>query len=147
MWKPSHLLFLVACLAACLPGPSRLAAADVTVQVIAHPNRPQPLAVAEIRAIYLKQKLFWDDGAPIIPINLEAGSRVRELFSERVFGRSPRRLAAYWNQRYFEAGEFPPATLASQQAVLRFVSENPNAIGYIAGKQVDDSVAVVLVLE
>jgi hypothetical protein len=56
-------------------------------------------------------------------------------------------LATYWNQRYFEAGEFPPATLASQEAVLRFVSKNPNAIGYVTGEETSDSVAVVRVLK
>lgn len=147
MRKIRHFLFFAAYLVACLPWPLRLAAADVPVRVVAHPSRPQTLTVSEVRAIYLKQKLFWDDGEPIIPINLEAGSRARELFSERVFGRSTGRLAAYWNQRYFEAGEFPPATLASQEAVLRFVSENPNAIGYVTQEKPDDSVAVVLVLK
>ena len=99
-----------------------------------------------MRAIYLKQKLFWNDGSPIIPINREAGSAAREAFSQKLFGQDSRRLATYWNQRYFEAGEFPPATLASEEAVMRFVAGNENAIGYVLHDDVTENVAVVLVL-
>jgi len=116
------------------------------MKVIVHPTRASALTTGEVRAIYLKQKQFWDDGQPIVPINREAGSEARELFSEKIFGQDSTRLATYWNQRYFEAGEFPPATLASDEAVIRFVSENPNAVGYVTAQTVRDSAAVVLVL-
>lgn len=115
--------------------------------LIAHPTRAGRMTEADVRAIYLKRKRLWSDGQPIIPINREAGSDARELFSERVFGQSSRRLAAYWNQRYFEAGEFPPATLASEEGVVRFVSDNRNAIGYVTSADLADSVAAVLVLD
>jgi ABC-type phosphate transport system substrate-binding protein len=147
MRKTAQVLFLATCFAACLPWPARLDAADGPVKMIVHPSRANRMTTAEARAIYLKQKLFWDDGEPIIPINLNAGSEARELFSERVFGQGSRRLATYWNQRYFEAGEFPPATLASEEAVVRFVSDNANAVGYVTSESVGDSVVVVLVLE
>jgi ABC-type phosphate transport system substrate-binding protein len=137
--------FLVA---ACLLWTSRSGAADdVRLSVVVHPSRAGRLSAGEIRAIYLKQKLFWDDGRPIIPINLEAGSPARELFSTMLLGQDSRRLAAYWNQRYFEAGEFPPATLASEEAVLRFVAGNANAIGYVSAEDVGDSVSVAFVAQ
>ena len=122
-------------------------AADAPVRVIAHPDRGARLTAADVRAIYLKRRRLWPDGAPIIPINREAGSVARELFSQRVFGQGSRRLASYWNQRYFESGEFPPATMASDEAILRFVSQNPNAVGYITADDVGDDVSVVLVLD
>jgi ABC-type phosphate transport system substrate-binding protein len=129
---------------AALASPS--AASDGRVSVIVHPSRAGAITARDVRAIYLKQKLFWDDGAAIVAINREAGSVSRELFSAKVFGQSSRELAAYWNQRYFEAGEFPPATLASDDAVLRFVAANPNAIGYVVTEEVGSSVSVAIVL-
>ena len=146
MRTKAHALFRAACVASCLLSAGRLGASDVGVKVIVHPTRANGLTTGEARAIYLKQKLFWSDGQPIIPINREAGSEARELFSELVFGQGSRRLATYWNQRYFEVGEFPPATLASEDAVIRFVAGNENAIGYVSLEEVPDSVAVVLVL-
>jgi ABC-type phosphate transport system substrate-binding protein len=147
MRAKAQALFRVACLASCLLAARQLGASDVDVKLIAHPTRAHGLTKEEARAIYLKQRMFWTDGEPIIAINREAGSEARELFSERVFGQGSRRLTTYWNQRYFEAGEFPPATLASEAAVVRFVSENRNALGYVTAREVGDSVAVVLELE
>jgi len=133
-------------LVVCLLSPTQLGAEDPAVRVVVHPRRAGTLSESDVRAIYLKQQLFWNDGQPIVPINLEAGSPARERFSERLFGQGSRRLAAYWNQRYFEAGGFPPATLASEEAVLRFVAGNENAIGYVTADEVGDTVAAVLVL-
>jgi ABC-type phosphate transport system substrate-binding protein len=140
-------LAAAACLAAWLIFPVALGAAELRVKLIAHPTRAMKLSAGEARAIYLKKKVLWDDGRPIIPINREAGSPTREQFSNRIFGQDSRRLATYWNQRYFEAGEFPPATLASDEAVVRFVAGNENAIGYVTLDALTDSVTVVLVLE
>jgi ABC-type phosphate transport system substrate-binding protein len=142
-----HAFLVAGYLGFCLLLPSRLQASDVRVTLIAHPTRAGQLSKADVRAIYLKRKGLWNDGQPIIPINREAGSDARELFSERVFGRSSRRLAVYWNQRYFEAGEFPPSTLVSEEGVVRFVSDNRNAIGYVTNPNLPDSVVAVLVLE
>ena len=146
MRATAEALLLAACVALSALLPVRLGAADVVVKVIAHPTRAGKLSQAEVRAIYLEEKRFWSDGRAIIPINLEAGSPARELFSERIFGQGSRRLAAYWNQRYFEAGVLPPPTLASQEAVIRFVAGNENAVGYVTTEDVTNSVAVVLVL-
>jgi ABC-type phosphate transport system substrate-binding protein len=142
-----RVLASAACLAAWLIFPVALGATDPRVRVIAHPTRATKLSASEVRAIYFKRQMLWSDGRPIIPINREAGSVARELFSKRLFGQDSLRLATYWNQRYFEAGEFPPATLASEEAVVRFVAGNENAIGYVTREEVGDSVAVVLVLE
>ena len=44
---------------------------------------------------------------------------------------------------YFN-GVLPPATLASDEAVRRFVADEPRAIGYVRREAVDDSVRVVM---
>jgi hypothetical protein len=76
-----------------------------------------------------KQKLYWADGRAMVAITRESGSEAREHFSTAAFGQSSRRMADYGNRRYFDAGEFRPPTLASDDAVIRFVARNPNAIG------------------
>lgn len=147
MRRALHLWLAVAALTMGVLPSWPLGAEEVRVKVVTHRARAAQLSAGDVRAIYLKQKLLWSDGRPIVAINREAGSRAREVFSLRVFGQDSRRLGGYWNQRYYEAGEFPPATLASEEAVMRFVASNENAIGYITSDTVADSVAVVLVLE
>ena len=121
------------------------ASAAEPLAVIVCGDRGGQLTVGEVAQIYLKQRRFWGDGAPIVPVNRDAGSLVRRAFTRRVFGDRARRLAVYWNRQYFR-GVLPPATLASDEAVKRFVALEPNAIGYIRASQIDDSVSVVLYL-
>jgi ABC-type phosphate transport system substrate-binding protein len=146
MRHPAHAFALAIVLAGTLLWPLSSTASDAAVKVIAHPTRAGALTLADLRAIYLKQRLLWADGQPIIAINREAGSEARERFSAAVFGQNSRRLAEYWNQRYFEAGEFPPATLASDAAMVRFVAGNANAIGYVTLERIAGDVVVVLTL-
>ncbi len=143
MWRRS--LFAGGALVCWLALPM-LAEENPPVFVVAHPSRAADISKATLRAIFLRQRLFWEDGTPVIPINREAGSQARELFSKRLLGQGSRRLASYWNQRYFEAGEFPPATLASDEAVLRYVASKKNAIGYTTKAEPGDSVVVILTL-
>src|SRR5438034_881747 len=75
--------------------------ADVAIAVIVHPSRNQPLPLDDVARIFLKKQRFWDDGAPIVPLNREAESPLRERFSRRIFGMSSSALAAYWNDQYF----------------------------------------------
>lgn len=137
-------LFGVALLAAAeLFSAPFLHAAGAQIAVITHPERHARLTIEELRAIYLKQETFWDDGSPITAINRDAGTDVRESFSRQVFGRGSGALAAYWNERYIE-GIFPPPTLGSDEAVLKYVAANKNAIGYVPLGMVDATVRVVL---
>ena len=122
------------------------ASAGEPLVVIACGEREAQLTEGEVAQVYLKQRRFWDDGAPIVPVNRDAGSQVRRAFTRRVFGDRARRLAIYWNRQYYQ-GVLPPATLASDEAVKRFVALEPNAIGYIRASQVDESVTVILYLE
>jgi ABC-type phosphate transport system substrate-binding protein len=126
------------------------AAADggdrLRIAVIVHPDRREHLDPEEVASIFLRKRRFWDDGAPIIPLNREAGSGLREHFSRLVLGVGSAELSAYWNQQYFH-GTLPPATLSSSEAMKRFVAQERNAIGYTGAEAVDSSVRAALILE
>ena len=135
MSVPTMMLGLLIILAAASP-----AYAEELV-VIVHAERTVEPSVQDIAQIYLKKRRFWSDGAPIVPVNRDARSRAREFFVRIVFGAELRQLVVYWNQEYFR-GVLPPVTLASDEAVRRFVASEPRAIGYIHPSAVDDSVKV-----
>jgi len=88
----------------------------------------------------------WEDGSPVLPVNREAGSALREQFSQRVLGAPSEQLASYWNAQYFH-GVLPPATLSSSQSIRRFVASERDAIGYVESEAADDTVRIALVLE
>jgi ABC-type phosphate transport system substrate-binding protein len=137
----STLLCLLLALLAASP-----ASPEDRLAVVVSSDRSAQLTVEEVAQIYLKKRRFWTRGEPIVPVNREAQSDARERFTRVVFGEQARRLAVYWNQQYFR-GVLPPATLASDEAVRRFVAGEPNAIGYIHSSALDDSVRVVLYLD
>lgn len=118
---------------------SELAAEEIAV--IVHPDRIVSLRKAEIAQIFLKQRLFWDGGEAIVPVNRDAGSSAREDFTKTIFGSRSRAHVAYWNRAYFR-GVLPPITFASDEAVLRFVASDPRAVGYVPASRVDDTVRV-----
>jgi len=125
---------------------AHVVAADDHLAVIVSPSRTTQLTVAEVAQIYLRQRRYWATGEAIVPVNREAECTVRARFTRAMFGGEARWLATYWNRQYFR-GVLPPATLASDEAVKRFVASVPNAIGYVDARAVDDSVRVVLRLE
>ena len=129
-----------------LLGPVAAAEAPARIAVIVHPSRQSEISADILGQIYLRRKRFWDDGAPIVPLNLAAGTALRETFSRRVLGQREERLADYWNRQYFY-GILPPSTLASTAAIVRYVASDPNALGYVPAEEVDASVRVVLSLE
>lgn len=122
----------------------REASADDLV-VIVHPERSERIERSDILQIYLKRRRFWSDGSQIVPINREAGSATRESFSQRVFGADSRSQIGFWNQQYFR-GVLPPLTLASDEAVLRYVAREPRAVGYVRSSLVDERVRILLML-
>ncbi|CAG0937888.1 hypothetical protein GALLN_00037 [Gallionellaceae bacterium] len=112
--------------------------------VIASPDVPvDKISVSEMAAIYTLRKTVWGNNAPVVPVNREANSALREKFSEAVFNLSPQELAEYWNQLRFK-GKQPPLVQTSDQAVLGFVRSVPGAIGYVDGSQAMTGVKVLL---
>lgn len=139
-------LALIAYVAALLIGATPAASDDTALAVVVHPARALTLSADDVVRIFLKKRRFWDDGEPIVALNRESGSAEREFFSRRMLGGDSARLAAYWNEQYFQ-GIFPPVTLSSGAAVKRYVAVDRNAIGYIDTAEVDGSVRVVLRIE
>ncbi len=110
--------------------------------IVVHKSREESVTLSDVAQIYLKQRRFWRDGAVIVPVNLSAGSAAREFFAQAVYDSDAGSQRPYWNQQYFH-GILPPVSLASSEAVLRYVGSEPRAIGYIPERLVDDSVHVV----
>lgn len=129
-----------------LLAPAIHAGEDTRIAVITCPERRVDLSTEELTQIYLRRKRFWADGTPIVPLNLSSGTPLRERFSALVLRQGERLLNEYWNRQYFY-GILPPTTLATTEAVRRYVASDPNAIGYLPASEVDASVHVLFHLE
>jgi len=70
---------------------------------------------------------------------------IRRNFSLTLFSMLPEEQQDYWNIQYFN-GITPPKVMASEEAVLRFVSSTTGSIGYIRKQKVDNRVKVLLLI-
>jgi ABC-type phosphate transport system substrate-binding protein len=114
--------------------------------VVVHPEHPSESAAREFLAdAFLKRTTRWEHGEAIAPVDLPAGSRTRKAFSERVLKRSVGAVRSYWQQRIFSGRGVPPPELDSDEAVLRYVSSRPGAVGYVSGGAKLDNARVLRV--
>lgn len=115
------------------------------IAIITGAGSAKALRKDDLILLYKRKKLFWADGTKAQPLNMPASHPLRRSFSQAVLNHSPEELEKYWNDQYFQ-GISPPYVLASEEAMLRFVSETPGAVGYISLCSVDSRVKVALVI-
>jgi ABC-type phosphate transport system substrate-binding protein len=121
-------------------------AAEPAFKVVVHPsNAASSLTRQQASDFFLKKVTKWSDGTVVAPVDLPAASAVREAFSKAVHGRPASAIASYWQQQFFSGRETPPAEKANDAAVLAFVKENANAIGYVSGEAAVSGVKVIAV--
>lgn len=96
-----------------------------------------------LKLIYLRKQLYWPSGKRIAPVNLHTEHPFRSQFSQSVLGSLPKMQIDYWNGLYFN-GIQPPYTVNSEEAVIRYITQTPNAIGYIDACLVDSRVKPIL---
>jgi len=118
------------------------AAPEPGIAVVMGPGPVTTVNLPTVAAIFRRKRQLWDDGSLIVPVNLPAAHALRRQFSLRLFKRSPEDMQDYWNDQYFH-GVLPPAVLASEEAVIRFVVSTPGAIGYVSSCTQDKRVIVV----
>jgi ABC-type phosphate transport system substrate-binding protein len=129
-------LFLFALLA------SSFAMADVVV--IGNPAGPDSMEANQLRDLFTGRSNQLPGGQVAVPLDMNAGSPLREEFHTKVTGRSQAQLNAFWAQQVFTGKGNPPRTVDSVSAMKSTVAATPGAIGYIDAKDVDGSVKVIL---
>ena len=109
--------------------------------ITAKDNTLDGLNRLQLRDIFLQKRQFVKEQR-IIAVNLLADNDVRKAFELNVLKMQRKKLNSYWIKQHFH-GISPPTTLASFEAVKRFVGKVEGAIGYIPSNMVDNSVKVL----
>jgi ABC-type phosphate transport system substrate-binding protein len=135
------LFFALACLA--LPV-SKAQAGERNFAVITAPGVTERHLTREtLSLIFRRKQNFWDSGSRIQPVNLPLAHPLRHVFSQSIIGQAPEAMEDYWREMYFH-GILPPHVLASEEAVILFVSSTPGAIGYISACPPERKLNIVL---
>jgi hypothetical protein len=116
--------------------------ADEILIIAGHDTRLGNVSNKHLENIFLRKSLLGENGVSWIPLNLNPDDPIRLAFSQALFNRSPDALESFWNEQYFH-GITPPYVVASEEAMLRFVSSTRGAIGYILPCHLDDRVQII----
>jgi ABC-type phosphate transport system substrate-binding protein len=98
-----------------------------------------------VSLIFRRKQNYWESGTRIQPVNLPPTHSLRRAFSQAILGHPPEAMEDYWREMYFH-GVLPPHVLASEEAVVIFVSATPGAIGYVSVCVPENGVDVVLMV-
>lgn len=118
------------------------AVAEVVVVVSSH-STVTVLSKNNITDIFLGRTSRFPDGEQAVPIDQAEGSAARDEFYSRFAGKSAAQIKAHWSKMIFTGRGQPPREASNGIDVKREVAQNPNAIGYLEVKLVDDSVRVL----
>lgn len=113
-------------------------------KVIVHLSNPISSMTKELASkLFLKKVSKWDNGHPVLPVDLTEASSVRERLSKELHGKSVAAIKGYWQQKIFSGRDIPPLEKGSDAEVLSYVRANPDAIGYVSGNATAENVKVV----
>jgi ABC-type phosphate transport system substrate-binding protein len=121
---------------------SNVAIADVVV-VVSAKSPVVALSRSEVEDIFLGRTIRFPDGVLAVVIDQAEGSAVRNEFYDKVFGKSPAQIKAYWSKIIFTGRGQPPSSVSSTLEMMKRLSADPAAIGYIDRGMLNDSVREV----
>jgi len=101
-----------------------------------------------VNRMFLRKTTTWPNGQTVAPVDQHTNAPSRRAFSKAILGKEPAEIAAYWNQQIFSGRALPPPAKPSENEVLAYVRDNPNAIGYVAADtKIGEGVKIVAVLD
>lgn len=104
----------------------------VDVVIIANENvSASTLAKDDIKQIFLGKKTIWDNGSKIVFV-VQKRTEVSEWFLKTYVMKNAYQYDIYWKKRVFTGRGKLPKSFSSDQEIVEFVSETPNAIGYVS---------------
>ena len=120
------------------------AATAEVVAVVSSKSTVTTLSDNQVVDIFLGKVHRFPNGETVHAVDQNEDSATREEFYLKVTGKSPAQVKAHWSKIIFTGRGNPPKEVGNSADVKKYLSVNPNAIGYIDAKSVDETVRVVL---
>jgi len=115
--------------------------AHAEIVVIVNPeNSIGEIASEDIKSIYFGQTKNFPAGGAVIPVD---NADLQAVFYDRVAGKTVAQLNSYWARLIFTGKANPPRVMPGDAAVVNFVSNNIQAIGYVESTAVTRNVKII----
>ncbi len=134
---------LALCTALALLAPGLPAAAAEVVLVTAAQGSIEALDRDMAQQLYLGRRSALDDARPVQLLDLPAGPE-RDRFYQRLTGKNPGQIRAYWSRLVFTGRALPPREAASIDDARRILLDTPDMIGYLPAPAANDPALRVL---
>ena len=115
--------------------------------IVINANNNEAIEISDVERIYLGKKGAADSRFEGKPIHLPRNNRLFKAFAKTVLGKTPPQLRAYWAKRIFTGKGRPPDTVPSQSALVKVLTDNINAIGYIELAKVSPQLRVIATVD
>ena len=85
----------------------------------------------EVKQIFMGSKTTWDNGDKIIFV-IQDKESISDPFLKTYTKKSVSQYKNYWKQQVFTGKGKAPQSFASEEEIVKFVSQTPGAIGYVS---------------
>lgn len=139
------LLIAIATGATFLTGATQTVQGQSMVVIVNNENPKESLKQIEVKLYYLRKvKQVWPGTQESIqPVVLSNNSSVKETFLANVLKMPEAEVTAYFKQRQFANAEQMPPSFSTEADVIKYVSENKGAIGYVSQSAYNSSSSLV----
>ena len=124
-----NLLIIIVCIL--VAGITEVSAQSFKV-IVNESNSTESISKDDLSDIFLKKKNKWNDGSSIIPVDQNARSATREIFSEEIHNRNVGAIRSYWQQAAFSGAGTAPIERSNDSDVIEFIQANSGAVGYVS---------------
>ena len=101
------------------------------IVIVNSSNSVTQLSKAALRNIYLGNTSTWENSKQIVIIDYVADNQLRNSFSDLYLNLSPKRVSMIWIKASLSGKTIPPKVFHTEDEIIKFVSENEGAIGYL----------------
>lgn len=97
----------------------------------------------EVIYLFMGRWRLLPSGIQATTLDLAIDSPERADFYRRLVNKEPAEIKAYWSRLVFSGGSRPPYATENREELIRLISNNPGAIGYLDRSQVDNRLRIV----
>jgi ABC-type phosphate transport system substrate-binding protein len=119
------------------------AASAADYLIVVNKDNANPVDKDFVAKAFRGEAKSWPAGGNVTTVALPEENASRVAFDKDVLGKSPSQSRALWAQLTFSGKAVPPKMVDSDADVIKAVSENKNAIGYVSAGGATAAVKVV----
>jgi len=114
--------------------------------VIVNPANPDASISKKVAKKIFMGKASSTGSAEVVPVDQDEGAAARNDFYKKAAKKSPEKMKSYWSKMIFSGRAQPPKVVSGDAAVVEWVKQNKNAIGYVDSGAANSAVKIVLEL-